>query len=381
MSLSDTSLILNRPRQIAYFAASLKVLPDAYNKLDTNRLTLVHFAVHALDLLGVWESEELMASQNLNKQEIIDWIYSLQLPEIKSGEEHVNDKDDNNTDPDAVHSSGFFGGTFLGGSCLDEENPPPSHYRYGHIAMMYTALCTLHCLGDDMSRLDRAGILRELGRLQLPDGSFSCIQAGSESDLRFLYCACAISHMMNDWSSVNQDLAVDFIKACRSFDGGIAVLPGQEGHGGGAFCGVASLQLMNKLDDTSVVDKAWRKDLIRWCVHRQVLGMQGRPNKAQDTCYSYWIGGTLRLLGKDELLQHKELQAFVMKCQTKMGGFSKVLEAYPDLLHSYYSLSYLSLSQTHFRDVEGYEPMGLKELNCTLGIGMDRAALFKPLFP
>jgi hypothetical protein len=31
--------------------------------------------------------------------------------------------------------------------------------------------------------------------------------------------------------------------------------------------------------------------------------------------------------------------------------------------------------------VEGYESMGLKELNCTLGIGMDRAALFKPLFP
>lgn len=376
MSLSDTSLVLNRPRQIAYFAASLKVLPDAYNKLDTNRLTLVHFAVHALDLLGVWDSEELMASQNLNKQEIIDWIYSLQLPEIKSGAH-----DDIQTDPDAVHSSGFFGGTFLGGSCLDEDNPPPSHYRYGHIAMMYTALCTLSCLGDDWSRLDRAGILRELGRLQLPDGSLSCIQAGSESDLRFLYCACAISHMLNDWSSVNQNLAVDFIKACRSFDGGIAVLPGQEGHGGGAFCGVASLQLMNKLDDASVMDKAWRKDLIRWCVHRQVLGMQGRPNKAQDTCYSYWIGGTLRLLGEDGLLQHEQLQAFVMKCQTKMGGFSKVLEAYPDLLHSYYSLSYLSLSQKHFRDAEGYEPMSLKELNCTLGIGMDRAALFEPLFP
>jgi geranylgeranyl transferase type-1 subunit beta len=176
-------------------------------------------------------------------------------------------------------------------------------------------------------------------------------------------------------------LAVDFIKACRSFDGGIAVLPGQEGHGGGAFCGVASLQLMNKLDDT-VMDKTWRKDLIRWCVHRQVLGMQGRPNKLQDTCYSYWIGGTLRLLGEDGLLQHEELQAFVMKCQTKMGGFSKVLQAYPDLLHSYYSLSYLSLSQVHFRDSEGYEPMGLRELNCTLGIGMDRAALFEgPLFP
>jgi geranylgeranyl transferase type-1 subunit beta len=329
-----------------------------------------------LDLLGVWDSEELMASQNLNKQEIIDWIYSLQLPASStlSGEE-------TDSDPDAVHSSGFFGGTFLGGSCCDECNPPPSHYKYGHIAMIYTALCTLKCLGDDWIRLDRAGIIRELSKLQLPEsGSFSCIQAGSESDLRFLYCACAISHMLNDWSGVNQDKAVDYIKACRSFDGGIAVMPGQEGHGGGVFCGVASLQLMNKLDDT-VMDDAWRKDLIRWCVHRQVSGMQGRPNKAQDTCYSYWIGGTLRLLGEDGLLGHEQLQAFVMKCQTKMGGFSKLLESYPDLLHSYYSLSYLSLSQKYFRGVEGYEPMDLKELNCTLGIAMDKAALFQPLFP
>jgi geranylgeranyl transferase type-1 subunit beta len=375
MSIGDPSLVLNRPRQIAYFAASLKVLPDAYNKLDTNRLTLVHFAVNALDLLGVWDSEELMASQNLNKQEIIDWVYSLQLPKTDEADE-VDE-----SDPDAVHSSGFFGGTFLGGSCQCECNPPPSHYRYGHIAMIYTALCTLRCLGDDWSRLDRAGIIRELGKLQLPEtGSFSCIQAGSESDLRFLYCACAISHMLNDWSGVNQDLAVNYIKACRSFDGGIAVMPGQEGHGGGVFCGVASLQLMNKLDDT-VMDDAWRKDLIRWCVHRQVIGMQGRPNKAQDTCYSYWIGGTLRLLGEDGLLHHEQLQTFVMKCQTKMGGFSKVLGSYPDLLHSYYSLSYLSLSQKYFRDAEGHEPMDLKELNCTLGIGMDRAALFEPLFP
>jgi geranylgeranyl transferase type-1 subunit beta len=381
MSISDTSLVLNRPRQIAYFASSLKALPGGYGKLDTNRLTLVHFAVNALDLLGVWDddnddSAEYRATHNLNKQDIIDWIYSLQLPE--------KDESDNN-DPDAVHSAGFLGGTFLGGSCVDnkEQNPPPSHYSYGHIAMMYTALCTLKCLGDDWIRLNKAGIIQELGRLQLPDGSFSCIQAGSESDLRFLYCACAISHMLNDWSAVNQDLAVDYIKKCRSFDGGIAVLPGQEGHGGGVFCGVASLQLMGKLGDGdyTVMDKVWRKDLIRWCVHRQVQGMQGRPNKAQDTCYSYWIGGTLRLLGQDGLLQHEPLKNFVMKCQTKMGGFSKVLETYPDLLHSYYSLSYLSLSQTHFRDTDGYEPMGLKELNCTLGISMDRAALFQPLFP
>jgi geranylgeranyl transferase type-1 subunit beta len=347
---------LDRRRQTAYFAYSLRQLPSAYGKLDTNRLTLVHFAVHALDLLGVWDSEEQQSTLNLHKTEIIDWIYSLQLMQCKE-------------------SGGFVGGNFLGGSC--QNGTTPANYSHGHIAMMYTALCTLRTLGDDWSRLDRNSVLQELSRLQLPDGSFACVQAGSEHDLRFLYCACAVSHMLNDWSGVNKEQAVEYVKACRSFDGALALLPGQEGHGGSTFCGVASLVLMNKLD--TVLDPEWRKDLVRWCVHRQVGGMQGRPNKDEDTCYSYWIGGTLRLLGEDGLLQHEPLRAFVMNCQTSMGGFSKVSGVYPDLLHSYYSLSYLSLSQGYFEDDD--EPIGLKDLNCTLGIGKERAALFQPLFP
>jgi geranylgeranyl transferase type-1 subunit beta len=33
--------------------------------------------------------------------------------------------------------------------------------------------------------------------------------------------------------------------------------------------------------------------------------MQGRPNKLEDTCYSYWIGATLRLLARDDLLDQE----------------------------------------------------------------------------
>ena len=347
----------DRHRQIGYFAASLRQLPSPYCKLDTNRLTLVHFCVQALDLLGVWEDEHLQISFGLSKQSIIAWIYSLQTTASAEG------------GTSGCSFSGFKGGHFLGDSFA--ESTTPMRYDHAHIAMSYTALCTLKTLGDDWSRVDREGIIRDLKSLQLPDGSFKCIGFGSEHDMRFLYCACCISYMLDDWSAVNKEKAVAYVKSCRGWDGGIALLPNGEAHGGSTFCGTASLLLMDKLDEVLAEDD-WRDDLIRWCVHRQVGGMQGRPNKAQDTCYSYWIGGTLRLLGEDGLLDHTELRAFVMQCQTKMGGFGKVIGAFPDVLHSYYSMSYLSLSQKHLES--GANGVDLKELDCTLGFGNERTA-------
>ena len=137
--------------------------------------------------------------------------------------------------------------------------------------------------------------------------------------------------------------------------------------------------LMGKLDEVMQEDD-WRKELTRWCVHRQIGGMQGRPNKVEDTCYSYWIGGTLRLLGEDSfaLLEHTALRSFVFTCQSAMGGFSKARNAFPDMLHSFYSMSYLNLSKVHFE--EG-DRVPLKEMNCTLGICQDVANNFGGSLP
>jgi geranylgeranyl transferase type-1 subunit beta len=331
---------MDRDLQIRFFSYNLRQIPDAYSKLDTSRLTLVHFCVHALDLLGVWEEEEHPMSNM--KAPIIEWIYSMQITSQDTQEES---------------NVGFKGGDYLG----DQPN-----YQHGHTAMTYTALCTLRALGDDLSRVDKEGIIRGLKHLQLENGSFQCVSIGSEHDMRFLYTVCCISYLLDDWSGVDKEKAVEYIRSCRSFDGAVALLPGQEGHGGSTFTGIASLMLMNKLEE--VIDDEWRRELIQWCVQRQVGGMQGRPNKAEDTCYSYWIGGTLRLLGEDFLLDHDQLRAYVYKCQTKMGGFSKVLGVYPDLLHSFYSMAYLSLSQGYCND--GSVP--LKELSATLGICKER---------
>ena len=38
---------------------------------------------------------------------------------------------------------------------------------------------------------------------------------GGEKDARFLFCACAISAILNDWSGVDVDHAAAFLMRCK----------------------------------------------------------------------------------------------------------------------------------------------------------------------
>jgi geranylgeranyl transferase type-1 subunit beta len=66
--------------------------------------------------------------------------------------------------------------------------------------MTYTAIMTLKTLGDDFSRLHKTSIISGLKTLQQPSGAFSATKEGGECDMRFLYCACAISAALDDWT-------------------------------------------------------------------------------------------------------------------------------------------------------------------------------------
>ena len=62
----------------------------------------------------------------------------------------------------------------------------------------------------------------------MPDGAFrATLEDSGEADVRFLFCACAISSVLNDWTSVDQERAVSYILRCITYEGGIAVLPGK----------------------------------------------------------------------------------------------------------------------------------------------------------
>jgi prenyltransferase beta subunit len=77
-----------------------------------------------------------------------------------------------------------------------------------------------------------------------------------------------------------------------------------------------------------------------------VSGYQGRANKEPDSCYSFWIGATLQLLQhlSADLDVTSSAEFLCCQCQhVKLGGFGKFPGEYPDLVHSFYSLSYLSM--------------------------------------
>jgi len=314
----------------------LNVLPSAYASQDGNRVTLMYFVVSAMDILGM--------SEELNKKQIIDNIYNLQvLPDQESPEKNAQ-------------NCGFRGGNYFGNKYNPNCEPAFGNpHDQSHIAMTYTALAILKICGDDFSKVNRQAIVTALHKLQQENGSFSPVSGGSENDMRFIYCACVISHLIGDWSGINKQKVVQYILSSQSYDYGIAQGPGQESHGGSTYCAVASLSLMDKLNELP-----HKEELIRWCLERQVTGFQGRINKIPDTCYSFWIGASLTMLGAYDLVDFNSIIGHTMSCEAPTGGFSKWPNTYPDVMHTYLAICGLSLG--------GFS--GIKSINCMLGFSV-----------
>lgn len=185
---------------------------------------------------------------------------------------------------------------FRGSSTLvtNQENKNIQNHEYdcSHVTMTFSALNSLITLGDDLQRVNKSAILNSLKKLQLEDGSFTATFDRSENDVRFLYSASCISYVLDDWSAVNRQSATQYLLECLSYEGAFGQNPGSEAHGGSTFCAVASLHLMGTLN-TLTTNQIER--LKAWCLNRQTTGFNGRVNKPWDTCYSFWIGSTLKV--------------------------------------------------------------------------------------
>ncbi|XP_069082602.1 geranylgeranyl transferase type-1 subunit beta isoform X2 [Pleurodeles waltl] len=238
---------------------------------------------------------------------------------------------------------GFRGSSYLGIPFNPSKNPSVAHpYDSGHIAMTYTALSSLVILGDDLSRVNKEACLAGVRALQLEDGSFSAVLQGSENDMRFVYCASCICYMLNNWSGMDKKKAINYIRKSMSYDSGLAQGAGLESHGGSTFCGIASLCLMGKLEE--VFSEKELNRIRRWCIMRQQNGFHGRPNKPVDTCYSFWVGATLKLLNIFKYINMEKNRNYIMSTQDRLvGGFAKWPDSHPDALHAYFGICGLSL--------------------------------------
>ena len=61
--------------------------------------------------------------------------------------------------------------------------------------------------------------------------SFLSTLNSREYDLRFIYAACCIACLLEDWSGINKEKAVEFIERCQNSDYAYGFVPDGESHG------------------------------------------------------------------------------------------------------------------------------------------------------
>ena len=148
--------------------------------------------------------------------------------------------------------------------------------------------------------------------------------------------------------------AVSYVCECMNFDGGFGTKPGSESHAGQIYCCVAFLSITGDLHKIDADLLGW------WLAERQLPsgGLNGRPEKLPDVCYSWWVLSAMEILGRLHWIDAKSLRAFILASQDdETGGISDRPSNYPDPFHTLFGVAGISLlsketnEDTHLKKV------------------------------
>lgn len=161
---------------------------------------------------------------------------------------------------------------------------------------------------------------------------------------RFSYCALSCCALLGRLDALDVPAAIGFVNACRNFDGSYGCAPGHESHAGQVFTCVGALAVAGAVGEV-------RSDLLAWwcatgapplrcCLpsypHQWMLnavhvlcgrlaerqtttgGLNGRPEKLPDVCYSWWCLSALAILQRLHWIDQPALTHFILNCQVCM---------------------------------------------------------------
>jgi geranylgeranyl transferase type-2 subunit beta len=240
-----------------------------------------HVATEHLRMSGIYwglSGMALMGKQALMETDkIVDWVMLCQ------------------------HPNGSFGGNI-------GHDP---HILYTLSAVQILAMC------GRLDLVDKFQVSKYFASLQQADGSFAGDEWG-EIDTRFSYCALSGLSILGclHIGIVDVDKACRFVASCRNFDGGFGCIPGAESHAAQVFCCVGALSIGGYLH---LVDK----ELLGWWLAERQCdsgGLNGRPEKQADVCYSWWILSSLSIIGKLGWIDTALLATFICQCQDIEDG-------------------------------------------------------------
>ncbi|KAF9523298.1 rab geranylgeranyltransferase [Crepidotus variabilis] len=235
-------------------------------------------------------------------------------------------------------------------SCWDEETGAfgahPQHD--GHLLSTLSAIQIL-IMQDALDRLDVDRIVKFILSLQQPSGVFAG-DAFGETDTRFLYCAVNALSLLGKLDLLDREKVVEYLQRCRNYDGGFGSVAGAESHAAQGFlimtfssivftC-VAALAILDRLDVVDVDTLAW------WLAERQLPngGLNGRPEKLEDVCYSFWVLSAMSILNKVQWLDVEKLSTFILSAQDpEGGGIADRPGDMVDVFHTHFGIAGLSI--------------------------------------
>ncbi|KAG8460775.1 hypothetical protein KFE25_010830 [Diacronema lutheri] len=207
-----------------------------------------------------------------------------------------------------------------------------------HLLYTLSAVQVMLLLGR-LEQIDAQRAVAYIAALQRDDGSFAGDEWG-EVDSRFSYCALNALSLLGRLDAVDVGRAANFVASCQNFDGGYGATPGGESHAGQIFCCVGALTI------ASAAHRIDRDLLCSWLCERQLPsgGLNGRPEKLADVCYSWWVLSSLSALDRLSWIDGSALMGFIFRCQdAEGGGIADKPEDVPDVFHTFFGVAGCSL--------------------------------------
>lgn len=88
-------------------------------------------------------------------------------------------------------------------------------------------------------------------------------------------------------------------------------------------------------------------DLLGWWLCERQCdsgGLNGRPEKQADVCYSWWILSCLSIIGRTSWIDGEKLSNFILECQDSSdGGIADRPMDMVDIFHTFFGICGLSL--------------------------------------
>ncbi|KAF8756038.1 Terpenoid cyclases Protein prenyltransferase [Rhizoctonia solani] len=216
----------------------------------------------------------------------------------------------------------------------------------GHDAHVLSTLSAIQILvmQNATDKLDKPRITDYILSLQSPDGSFAGdrwekLTRGSVFVLRWPYHFSdhypnsILRRLLDTYASVGTSMAaLALAKAAKAM-----LLKVNSRF---LYVCLGTLAILDKLDEVDQSTLGW------WLAERQLPngGLNGRPEKLEDVCYSFWVLSSLAIIRRLHWIDSEALTKFILSAQDpESGGIADRPGDMADVFHTVFGVAGLSL--------------------------------------